>query len=202
MNRRNPLKGSWRWAAVAILGAAVALTVHAQQYVTEPAPGVLLVAADKMTDPRFSRSVVLLIQHDDSGSWGVIINKPTGVSVGEVLPELRQSAQSSKVYFGGPVQIDHILCLYRDDTDKADPGVGLPGVHWSTSEQTLKDHLGDPSALRVYAGYAGWAPGQLEFEIAHGGWKLIQGQADNVFSNDPETLWRDLSGGGVGGIPI
>lgn len=200
MSKRTRLTAGWRWAAVVVLGATLVAAARAQ-YVSEPAPGVLLVAADQMGDPRFAHSVVLLIQHDDSGSWGVIINKPTGVSVGEVLPALKDSGSSSKVYFGGPVEVDHILCLYRDAADQSNPSAGLPDVHWSASEKALKAHLGTPSLLRVYAGYAGWAPGQLEFEIAHGGWKMVQGRGANVFSDDPEDLWQKLSGT-LGGIPI
>jgi putative transcriptional regulator len=200
MNKRTRLAVCWRWAALAVLGAALAGAARAQ-YVTQPAPGVLLVAADQMADPRFSHSVVLLIQHDESGSWGVIINKPTGVNVGEVVPALQNSGSSSKVYFGGPVEVTHLLCLYRDPADRSDPGVGLPGVHWSASEKALEAHLGTPGKLRVYAGYAGWAPGQLEFEIAHGGWKMVQGSGGNVFSDDPEGLWQSLTGG-LSGIPI
>lgn len=190
-----------RWTALAAVCAVLVATAHART-VREPAPGVLLVADDRMADPRFSHAVVLLIKHDITGSWGLIINKPTDVKLAEVLPSLEESSKDHHVYFGGPVQVDHLMFLFRDDSDETDPGTGLPGIHWSDSKETLKEHLDrTPKQVRAYAGYAGWAPGQLAFEIAHGGWTMMEGQGQNVFSDDPEGLWRHLTNT-LGGIAI
>lgn len=166
----------------------------AAQPVREPASGVLLVASERMADPRFNRSVVLLIRHDRSGSWGLIINKPTGVRVAEVVPSIETDGGGSNVYFGGPVQVDQLRLLYRDEARSDAAATGLPGVHWSESREELEQRLAqDPGRVRVYAGYAGWAPGQLAFELGHGGWRMIEGRAENVFSDEPERLWRRLS---------
>lgn len=193
-----------RWLVVAAATMLMAGTAGAQ-YVREPAPGVLLVAADGMADPRFQHAVVLLIQHDASGSWGLIINKPTEVNLGDVLPAVHRTDDTPNVYFGGPVEVDHLSFLYRNGGGD-DPGTGVPGVYWSASEKGLEKRLDESSddmsgKLRVYAGYAGWAPGQLLFEIHHGGWKMIQGRDDNVFSNKPQTLWQHLTDA-LGGIAI
>jgi len=202
MSNRTRFMCACRWVVLATMSLVLAGTAGAQ-YVREPAPGILLVAGDGMADPRFEHAVVLLIQHDASGSWGLIINKPTTVSLGDVLPAVQQTHDTPNVYFGGPVQIDHLSFLYRDGGDENDPGTGLPGVRWSASEKGLEKRLSqDQSAkLRVYAGYAGWAPGQLLFEIHHGGWKMIQGRGDNVFSDNPEALWQHLTDA-LGGIAI
>lgn len=200
MGKRTPLMLR-RWAAAA--AACAILTAAAQaQGVREPAPGVLLVADDRMADPRFSHAVVLLIKHDATGSWGLIINKPTHVNLTEVIPSLEESADKQQVYFGGPVQVDHLMFLFRDDSDDVDPGTGIPGVYWSDSVDTLKEHITrTPGKVRAYAGYAGWAPGQLAFEIAHGGWQMVKGHSGNVFSDDPEGLWQHLTNS-LGGIAI
>lgn len=188
-------------AAWGVFLALLVAATHAQS-VTEPAPGVLLVAADSMGDPRFSRSVVLLIKHDRTGSWGVIINKPTEVELQEILPAAKESGEPMNVYFGGPVEVERLVCLYRDGAGDGESGTGLPEVGWSDSKEVLGERLAeDPEGVRVYAGYAGWAPGQLSFEIANGGWKMIEGRPGNVFSDDPEHLWRRLSEA-LGGISI
>lgn len=190
-----------RWIVVSLLCAAAVFSARAQP-VREPAPGVFLVAAERMGDPRFTHSVVLLIEHDHTGSWGLIINKPTDIDPGEVLPTFEQSGDHPSVYFGGPVQVERLLGLYQDDAAPDDHPAGLPGVHWSDSPQMLSDRLEQaPDRVRVFAGYAGWGPGQLSFEIAHGGWKMIQGRRENVFSDDPEHLWERLSRA-LGGIAI
>lgn len=165
----------------------------AAQPVREPASGVLLVASERMADPRFNRTVVLLVRHDRTGSWGLIINKPTDVPVAEVAPTIEASG-GANVYYGGPVQVDQLRLLYRDGAGSDTAATGLPGVHWSESREKLEERLArDPEQVRVYAGYAGWAPGQLVFELNHGGWRMIEGRVDNVFSDDPERLWRRLS---------
>lgn len=183
-----------RLALGAALGALL-LSAATAQPARQPAPGVLLVASEGMADPRFNRSVVLLIEHDDTGSWGLIINKPTEVGVEEVVPSIERPQEASNVYFGGPVQVDHLMLLYRDGQgDEADTArTGLPGVHWSESGDELRHRLArDPARVRVYAGYAGWAPGQLAFELARGGWRMIEGRPGNVFSDEPERLWQRL----------
>lgn len=173
---------------------ALLFTAAAAQPVREPAPGVLLVADERMMDPRFNRAVVLLIEHDRTGSWGLIINKPTGVGVAQVAPSIELSGEGPVVYFGGPVQVEQLRLLYRDGGAPHEDNAGLPGVGWSDSGEELRKRLTEDSGpVRVYAGYAGWAPGQLDFEVAHGGWRMIQGRPGNVFSDEPEALWQRLS---------
>lgn len=187
---------------MAALLCACLFTGAAAQTVRQPAPGVLLVASERMADPRFNRSVVLIVEHDRTGSWGLIINKPTDIGVAEIAPSIQLPDGEPNVYFGGPVQFDDLRFLYRDDAAPDAGGTGLPGVHWSGSRQALRQRLArDPEAVRVYAGYAGWAPGQLAFEIAHGGWRMIEGRAGNVFSDEPERLWQRLDSA-LNGIAI
>jgi putative transcriptional regulator len=189
-NRGNGLRG------LSILLAAVLLTTAEAQPVRVPEPGVLLVADEDMTDPRFRETVLLVVRHDDTGSWGVIINRPTHVELAELQPEL-SAAGGNTVYFGGPLRLDRLIFLYRHNADD-EPGpegrTGLPGVRWSDLESLPEARLAsDPERIRAYAGYAGWAPGQLAFELARGSWGMIQGRPENVFSDHPERLWRRLT---------
>lgn len=182
----------WRRSIAALLGAFLLWTAEAQP-VRTPAPGVLLVAGESMGDPRFRQTVLLIIEHDRSGSQALVINKPTPVEVGEVLPSMETPDGASRVYYGGPVQLNRLSFLYRGD-EGAGTATGLRGVRWSHSQALLKEKLAEgPDRVRVYAGYAGWAPGQLEFELARGGWRMIQGRAENVFNDHPQRLWRRLT---------
>lgn len=182
--------------AIVVLVAVYLLAVAAgrAQSVQEPAPGVLLVAAERMGDPRFNEAVILLIEHGQSGSWGLIINKPTEIEVPELLPSLPSSDAPVRVYYGGPVKVDHLSLIYRADARQDGAGSSpLPGVHWSDSEEVLEERLtGRAADIRVYAGYAGWAPGQLDYEIESGGWRMIQGGKDKIFSDEPGGLWERL----------
>lgn len=186
-----------------MLSCVLLLAAAQAQPVRAPAPGVLLVAGEQMTDPRFQQSVLLIIEHDRTGSWGVVINKPTEVGIADMLPAVEVPEDARDIYFGGPVQLDRLLFLYREEGPKAgNHDTGLRGVHWSSSRDLLERKLAArPEAVRVYAGYAGWAPGQLRFELARGDWKMIQGRADNVFSDRPQRLWHRLTDV-LGGIAI
>lgn len=188
--RTRPGCGWARRAGAAALGA-VLLAIAQAQPVRTPEPGVLLVADEGMSDPRFRQTVLLIIEHDETGSWGLVINRPTDVDAAQMLPDVETGV--SNVHFGGPVQFDRLIFIYRDDASSGHD-TGLSGVRWSESAATIGDRLArQPNAVRVYAGYAGWAPGQLTFELAHGGWRMIQGRPAHVFDDHPERLWRHLS---------
>jgi putative transcriptional regulator len=151
------------------------------------------VATPELTDPNFERSVVLLVAHDQSGALGVVLNRATEVSVREVLTEDWQSlaADPGVVFEGGPVQPEAALCLGRSA-----PGSSPPGFHRVDGVVGTVDLSGDPGRLvgqvelvRVFAGYAGWAPGQLETELAAGGWLVFDALPGDPFIGRPDDLW-------------
>jgi putative transcriptional regulator len=155
--------------------------------------GRLLVATPALTDPNFDRSVVLLLDHDEEGSLGVVINRPTPVDVEDVLPDWAKLATAPAVVFqGGPVAMDSALCL------AAIPGGAEPAgfrlVHGVAGLIDLDTPAGqlaaDVGSLRIFAGYAGWGPGQLEGELADGAWYVVESEPGDAFSADPERLWR------------
>ncbi len=169
------------------------LAAHAQP----PYTGALLVARGMLTDPNFNQSVVLLIRHNDNGTVGVIINRPTWVEPGQVSPELEDvHGNSGRVFFGGPVAPTRLVVLVSEPLpDDVEDLRVLDGVHVSSSADFLLDgdvNIDDESYLRMYAGHAAWAPGQLAAEIAEGAWSVVPGRSEHVFSRDPLELWRDL----------
>jgi putative transcriptional regulator len=162
--------------------------------------GRLLVATPELGDGTFDRSVVLILDHDDDGALGVVINRPTPVDVAEVLPVWQPLASEPGVLFqGGPVALDSALGLAvvpGGDDDLEPPGwrrvVGRLGL---VDLDIAPEELGpDVVRLRIFAGYAGWGPGQLEDELTHGAWYVVPATAggyfDDAFSASPDQLWR------------
>lgn len=157
---------------------------------------MLLVATPILLDPNFADAVVLLLDTDESGALGVVLNRPTPVPVADVLPDWRDVVSEPEVlYQGGPVSPDGALAvgLVRDDEE---PPLGFRAV---LDRLGLLD-LDTPAALvegglaglRIFAGYAGWGAGQLAAEIEEGSWYLVPGHAGDVFRPDPTDLWRDV----------
>jgi putative transcriptional regulator len=153
-----------------------------------PAAGALLVAAPAIDDPNFARSVVLLLAHDPGeGTMGIIINRPLDVVTGDSASPLHRwvetSAPPGVVFEGGPVETTGFICVAARPANPS-------GVE---SMDILED---DPSLVtvphRVFRGYAGWAPGQLEAEILAGGWYVVPAAEGDAFTEDPAGLWRSV----------
>lgn len=155
--------------------------------------GVFLYASPMITDPNFAESVVLLVQHGVEGSMGLIVNRPTRVTVREAVTELAEiRGLELRLHFGGPVQPDAALALVRSPKRLASAQRVLPDVQLSAEPAQWKAVARDPEAssrLRVYAGYAGWSAGQLAQELRRGSWVVGPADAASVFSSDPSALW-------------
>ncbi|WP_198545762.1 YqgE/AlgH family protein [Actinacidiphila yeochonensis] len=161
--------------------------------------GRLLVATPKLADPNFDRAVVLLLDHDGEGALGVVLNRPTPVGVGDVLEPWAGLAVAPQVVFqGGPVSLDSALGLA---VVPGEPGVDRDGdllgwrrVHGAIGLVDLEapPELLAPelSSLRIFAGYAGWGPGQLERELVDGAWYVVDSEPGDVSSPSPQLLWR------------
>lgn len=162
----------------------------------EPAPGRLLVASPGLLDPNFAQTVVLLTEVDDAGAMGVILNRPTEVPLEDVLPwvsELDDRADLLSV--GGPVMSDRLVVLMRRDREPPASFHVFADVWMTGDAQTLRLLLEEgiaESDLRAFTGFAGWAPGQLEWEIARGGWEVHPARVADVFGGNLHRLWRDL----------
>ncbi|MFI9200031.1 YqgE/AlgH family protein [Streptomyces sp. NPDC053048] len=177
--------------------------------------GRLLVATPALADPNFDRAVVLLLDHDEEGSLGVVLNRPTPVGVGDILESWAALAGEPGVVFqGGPVSLDSALGVGvvpgeahdrpADLTEGDDPAgprsgrrpdpIGWRRVHGAIGlvdleapPELLATELG---SLRIFAGYSGWGPGQLEQELVEGAWYVVESEPGDVSSPDPRQLWR------------
>jgi putative transcriptional regulator len=171
----------------------VAPSSWAEIHSLPPAGGRLLIATPLLGDPSFTRTVVYLLEHDGGGTVGVVVNRPSHTPVGQVLPDWHDAVTGPAVVFGGgPVQPDGALCLGQLAADG--PGVKrvVGGVGTVDLDAEVPVVAGLTSRLRIFAGHSGWAPGQLDDEIAEGGWWVVPGSADDLFSEAPRTLWRTV----------
>ena len=156
--------------------------------------GRLLVATPLIADPSFERTVVLLLAHGPDGAFGVVLNRPSDTTVDEVAPDWSSVAAAPGVVFvGGPVGRDSLVALGRSD----DPGPGpVPRIVGDCAPVDLHEppSLGGPSwhDVRLFAGSAGWTPGQLEDELAEGAWWLVDAAAGDVGTADPDALWATV----------
>jgi putative transcriptional regulator len=159
----------------------------------EPAAGKFLIASRGLLDPNFSQTVILLVEYGSEGAMGVIINRPTAVDLEELLPDLGgDEAPDVTVGVGGPVAHWQMVLLYRRSAGFEESESVFDDVYFSASRDVLDQLLAEGSEFRIYVGYAGWSPGQLDFEIDRGSWYVLPGDTDSIFGPAPFELWREL----------
>jgi putative transcriptional regulator len=173
---------------------------------TEDAPltGRLLIAAPTLRDPNFDRTIVLIIDHDDDGALGVVLNRPSELAVRELLPTWHERAATPPVIFSGGPVADGVaigLGVLHDGARLAVPtSDDAATAGWSQLVAGLGviDLARDPDAagglaqVRIFSGYAGWSSGQLEGELAQGAWYVCDARPDDVMSEWPARLWREV----------
>lgn len=151
--------------------------------------GQLLIAPAHLSDPNFAHTVVLMIQHDTQGAFGVILNRPSGRSIREVWQQVRGTACDceQQVHMGGPVT-GPLVALHKEP-ELAEMRV-IPGVYCSMSAERIEELVAEERpVIRFYAGYSGWGGGQLETELATGSWLTTGASAEEVFEVPDDGLW-------------
>jgi len=171
-------------------------------------PGSLLVAMPGLTDPTFAGAVVYVLDHSDTGTLGVVLGSPSQVEIRDVLPGWVDLAVAPAVFHvGGPCETDTALCLARCPGPAPGPDSGLrpvaDGIHLVDLDVDPEPLAGLVQGLRVFAGYAGWSPGQLAGELAEGAWACLPGSPDDVLAevSGPE-LWRTVLGRQTGRLAV
>ncbi len=167
---------------------------------TEPVvrPGSLLVSAADLTEPAFRRTVVYVIEHNDAGSLGVVLNRVSGTSVQSVLPQWAPiCAPSRSLHVGGPVKLDSALCLATLRTGATAEGV--PGLRRVHGRVVMVDLDSDPAqvgprveGVRVFAGYSGWSMGQLDGELRRDDWVVVSALPSDVLGPERIDLWAQV----------
>lgn len=170
--------------------------------------GHFLIADLDLADPPFHRSVVLLLDHNDEGAFGLVVNRPLGLTAAQIVQEPGEVAEFPErrgkipLYGGGPVETQAVFCLHSGlPAPWRSPALRevRPGVYFEPSFPALQPYVSgqapelppdDVPVIRLYLGYAGWGEGQLETELEQGSWQVIEGRASLVFQTPPQDVWK------------
>jgi len=159
-----------------------------------PVRGTFLIASRDLVDPNFRETVVIMLDYGQTGAVGLVINRPTEVPVSRLVPYIAALRdREDRVFNGGPVEPLRMTFLFRSRR-QPEKGLAILDEVWAASSFELLEDTAQQSEvpIRVFAGYAGWAPGQLDGEIERRSWHVMDGEADAVFSPEPGKLWREL----------
>lgn len=159
------------------------------------APG-FLIAMPQMQDPNFSKTVVLMLEHNEEGSMGLIINRTAELTFADLGKsqklEIAKMREDDAIFVGGPVEPYRGFVLH-DKESIGERAPLLPGLYLSVTTDALEPLLRDEGTkLRFCLGYSGWGPGQLEKEIAQGSWLFTEAQKEPVLTTEPENIWSDV----------
>lgn len=161
---------------------------------------IILIAVPQLGDPNFFHGLVLLLQHDEDGAFGLVLNRPSGLSLGEFADsqglQCHESLKSQPIFQGGPVELERGWVLHGDALHP-ESQLLLPGLFVSGGMETLKELLSQGQRdFRFFLGYAGWGAGQLEEEMKEGAWITVPAAATYALETPPEQAWdralRDL----------
>jgi putative transcriptional regulator len=157
--------------------------------------GVLLVASPSLDDPNFRQAVVLVVEHGPEGTVGLILNRSTKVLLSEALPDITVLKETTyRLFAGGPVEPSRLLLLFRVKEPPTDARSVFDGVYLGGTSKVLERIITQAKpteTFRAFAGFAGWAPGQLEAEMLLGAWGVLPPDSVGIFDKDPATLWQD-----------
>ena len=157
--------------------------------------GVLLVASPSLEDPNFRQAVVLVVEHGSEGTVGLILNRPTKLLLSEAFPDITVlKGTSYRLFAGGPVEASRFLLLFRAKEPPADARPVFDGVYLGRTPEALERIITQAKpteTFRAFAGFAAWAPRQLEAEMHVGAWAILPPDSVSIFDKDPAVLWSD-----------
>ncbi len=176
-----------------LLAAPILAETHSLQ--APLAKGIILVSHPAMEDPNFRHTVVLIIDHNPTGSLGLVLNRPTDIPLSQALPDVAPlKGTPHRLFIGGPVAPNRMTMLVRLREPQAGVSSVVDEIYVGGSPDMLERLLSQPKpteAFRVFAGVAGWAPEQLAFELHQGAWATLPADAADIFDKDPNSLWQD-----------
>ncbi|MEX1041900.1 MAG: YqgE/AlgH family protein [Pirellulaceae bacterium] len=156
--------------------------------------GKLLIASPYLPDPNFNRTVVLMIQHDEDGALGLVLTRPSEITVAQIWEQVSHETvdDTTPVYLGGPVQGPLMAVHTVPEHGEIEP---VPGVYFATDKDHLESIVHDRrQPYRLFLGYSGWGAQQLEAEMEVGGWLTLPAQPKHIFELDCDNLWKMVTG--------
>ncbi|MGH8705888.1 MAG: YqgE/AlgH family protein [Burkholderiales bacterium] len=175
--------------------SGVIAPAHAPAQQQEPPNGLLLIAKPTVLDPNFRRTVVLVTQAPDASTVGVIVNRPMKLRLSQLLSdEFATENYRDPVFFGGPVMRQALVAVFRSDATPAAPAFHvLKSLYLTMHPDNIKELLADPGRrYRIYAGFSGWAPHQLQGEFGRDDWYVLPAEEEILFRKDTEGLWEEM----------
>ena len=171
----------------------------------ESLKGYFLISESNMSDPNFFQTVVLILEHNAEGAFGLVVNRCSKLSLGDILPAFQnERGYGCPVYVGGPVQQEYIFVLHSDipGMESSESSIKpVEGVVFEPSFRRVEKYFDeqywhtlpadDRPNIHIFLGFSGWAPGQLENEMNQGAWVIHQASAKIVFHENPEEGWKD-----------
>lgn len=167
--------------------------------------GHFLISESNMADPNFYQTVVLMLEHNEEGAFGLVVNRKSHLALCDVLPRFNESNRgvATPIYVGGPVQQEYLFVLHSELPEGPSPTAQspVPGVYFEPAfghiEHYFNDHVWDTMPpddrphIHLFLGYSGWAPGQLERELEQGSWMTVEANSRIVFHRNPEQGWKE-----------
>lgn len=163
----------------------------------EPKKGRFLVATDKLAHSSFKETVIFVTHFSSRGATGITINRPANIPMKDAFPSVKELKNiEDSIFLGGPVKTDGIFVLMKTNRPHAGMREVASGIYFTVGLNAVihgvpKSKEGE--ATRAYAGYSGWAPGQLQAEIDRGDWIIVESDPDIIFDKDPDTIWKQLT---------
>jgi putative transcriptional regulator len=160
----------------------------------KPGKGKILISEPFLNDPNFKRTIILLAEHSAEGSVGFVLNKPTEVKISQMIKDFPDF--NSLVYYGGPVQLNTLQFIYRGENIIEGSIEIMPGLYWGGSFEILQTLIESdsvsPEDFRFFLGYSGWDEDQIDAEIELNSWIVTESRIDDIFSDEPDKLWREV----------
>ncbi|MBK7214480.1 MAG: YqgE/AlgH family protein [Bacteroidales bacterium] len=160
----------------------------------KPASGRILVSEPSLTDRFFARSVVLLAEHDDDGSFGLIVNKPSEIRLSQITDEF--PGFDPHIYLGGPVKVENLYFIHTKGDEIEGSMKIMEGLYWGGDVEKVRQLIYQKKItekdIRFFIGYAGWQPTQLDKELSENSWLVLNTTADEVFKFQAESAWRRI----------
>jgi putative transcriptional regulator len=161
---------------------------------SNPAPGRILISEPFLKDYYFQRSIVLLADHSNEGSFGIILNKPVDVKLHEILKDIPEFGAG--IYLGGPVNTDSLFFIHSLGETVAKSLKIMDGIFWGGDIDVIRDLIEHrkitPDKIRFYLGYSGWSAHQLENELKENSWLVADVKASQLLRNPPEKMWKNI----------
>jgi putative transcriptional regulator len=184
-----------RRLGILLLSACLLATAPALAQQDLPANGLFLIAKPGLADPNFERTVVLVTQTEDGSTVGVIVNRPSTLKLQQFLSrEFDTANYRDSVYLGGPVMRQALVAVFRSETPPKSPAFHvLKGVYLTMHPDNIAGLLAKPGArYRIYAGFSGWSPHQLQSEVMRDGWYFLKADETIIFRKSMDGMWEEL----------